>query len=623
MTQKTQRTTTYKVWKIRRLIDALDAGLLKLPQYQRRGDWGSDRQKELIRSIRKDWPIGSFLLANHAKDNQTGFLLIDGQQRATAIKRFVANPCDFLDADDITDGLLRTCLANIPPIYQHQQSFETDERIRQGINDWLSACDSDRPEDGFVATKLAEQIARNLEVTPDLALAKQAETIISDLARNWSIADRSLFIIVYGGDLDLLPDIFAKINTAGQRLSKFDIYSATWYGDGTETLIINKKIRQAIVASYTKQLDDGMVFDKPFEKRPPMLVEYLFGLSKLLTTRFQLLFGDTSDDHHTDEVAFNIAATAHQLPITMKSMTELNSVMRTVATKNNQIDPSVFESALIDACDTAEGMLKHILGIRLNRSKQSAPPEILHNTSQIISMVCRVLAGKYTTDFRRVRPTWPKEEKLLKRILPQCYLEDVLEGNWSGAAGNTLWDRVWTREKKGLEPSPYYTQARGKGHWELILDAYHEKLKTQRRTKARYIQKHHKVFLKFAVNRLLRANQHLGETFEIEHLYPVSLLERKIKDSGGRWSIDHVANLALFTKKLNRDKSSKTLAEYVKSLGSDKAERLENEGFNMLMCKPERVSLGPKKRLTQSEYEDFLDERYKEMKKEVLACLLR
>ena len=39
--------------------------------------------------------------------------------------------------------------------------------------------------------------------------------------------------------------------------------------------------------------------------------------------------------------------------------------------------------------------------------------------------------------------------------------------------------------------------------------------------------------------------------------------------------------------------------------------------FNMLMCKLERVSLGPRKRLRLKEYEAFLHKRFREIRKQV------
>jgi hypothetical protein len=615
--------TSLEIWTVKKLLNAIREKVIKLPAYQRRGAWSESRQKELIQSLQRDWPIGSFLLAESPKTSGSDYLLIDGQQRATAINKFHVNPCGYLVSTDVNESVLNGCRELIPKAMGRARGDDSDALIGSAISSWLGKREGMSSEQGFVATELADCIASKLGGKATVDLVRQAEAVVSDLSRMWDVQDRELFVLVFRGDIDLLPEIFERINTKGQRLNKFDIYSASWYSEGTDTIISNRKLKNLIELSYKKQEEEGMVFDQPFGSRPAMLVEYLFGLSKILTARFELLFGVSADDHQLEEVGFNIAATSHKLSIASRSMEGLNGAMKLTASRKGEIDPAAFESALMDACGITEGILKPILGARLNRSKHGDPPEILHNTSQMISMVCRVLVGKYNTDFKAVRREWAKERGILARTLPQCYLEDVLQGNWSGAAGNTLWDRVWAPGEGGVEPSGYYLQVRERRHWEVMLDSYHEKLKSQRRTKGRYIQKHHKVFLKYAVSRLLKAKQHLGKTFEIEHLYPVSLLERKIGVGGVGWPIDHVANLALFTRKLNREKSAKTLSEYVESLGPGRAKRLEEEGFNMLMCRPERVALGPRKQLRLSQYEAFLDERYQEMRKEVLACLLR
>jgi len=392
------------------------------------------------------------------------------------------------------------------------------------------------------------------------------------------------------------------------------------------TNIRTQPIRRHIQESYEKQITDGMVFETRFEDREPMLVEYLFGLSKVLMERFALLFGKPGTPNETDEVGFNIAATAHGLAITYKPMATLNEVMKSVAMHQGQIDPSAFEKALIDACDFTQDAMKRILGIRLNKSSGTEPPEVLHNTSHIISFVCRVLVGKYEPDFRTQRAEWTGEKDVLRRNLRHFYLEDILEDNWSGAAANTLWERVWRHEGGARVPSPYYLEARTRSHWDRILENYHERLKLQLKTSGRYVQKHHKVFLKYAVNESLLAQQQLGGAFQIEHLYPVKRLEELIQlhgDNSSGWAIDHVANLALFSRKLNERKGKKTLAEYWETLDRAGRKRLRGEGLNMLMCQVGDVAIADERRFVKASYERFLNMRFAKMKSEVLKCLSR
>ena len=44
------------------LMKQIDAGDLALPEFQRDYKWPVDYRVELIRSLLRDWPIGTFLL---------------------------------------------------------------------------------------------------------------------------------------------------------------------------------------------------------------------------------------------------------------------------------------------------------------------------------------------------------------------------------------------------------------------------------------------------------------------------------------------------------------------------------------------------------------------------------
>jgi hypothetical protein len=620
MPRPAEHLTTYESLSVAELVKALREERLRLPPYQRRGVWDKDKQKALMVSLHKEWPIGSLLFARLQDAPPDYYTLIDGQQRATAISRFFENPCAFLNPDDISEPVLLALRAYA----REQLNSNVDEKVDNAIRQWLSSCTSMETEGGFGTAKLQEALEIATGLSGHSSLTSKCEAVVTDLKRRWNLKDRRVSLTLYGGPSADIPEIFDLINTSGESLDKFDIYAAQWYqAETTDTVINNDAITEHIVAGYEQQRADGMTFETPFETREPMLVEYLFGLGKLLTEKFPLFFGKLSRANKMDEVGFNIAATAHQLKITQHEMGQLNDRMlsrhRNAAGK---IDPSRFEKALLEACKFTKDVLGSILQIRLNKTNNDDPPEILHNTSHIISMICRVLAGKYEFDFVTQRAGWRIEQPILKQTLRQYYLEDILTNKWKGAAAGTLWDRVWQQQETGaLVPSSFYLDRRDRTHWARILDNYNADLKAALKTGGRYVVRHHKVFLKYAVHSSLLSSQQ-NVPFEIEHLFPVSRLQDLIRQNGDQetgWPIDHVANLAIFSRKLNREKSKKTLHEYLESVSEAERRRLRREGLNMLMCRVQDVAIGRPFRRRQ--YEAFLDKRFERMSEHVCRCL--
>ena len=615
--------TKYETWKIRDLLDALDRGRLSLPPYQRRGVWEEGKQKRLISSLKSNWPIGSLLFSNSDDDNEKGFLLIDGQQRVTAIRDYCKNPCRYLEATDISaDVMERICV-----FIKTNLGMDQRARVASTLTQWLRSCSSMEKDGGFSPSVLADLFHEELHVTADTKLTAACEDIVNDLSANWDLSERQVPIVFFSGSSEVVAEIFRLINTAGAPLGTFDIIAAVWFKEKTDTVIKNPKIISHIRNSYDRQIADGMTFESAFDDRPPMLVEYLFGLGKLLIEKYPHFFGQPSALNETDELGFKLAAICHGLAFGKKSMERLNSVMKKRCSSSGRIDPTNFENAVIDACTFVGEALDDILLIRLNRASAQSPPEILHNTDQLVSMICRALVGKYKPDFKSVRKEWAREQPILKLTMRQFYLQDILESRWQGAAATRLFDRVWSNAGDGkYEPSSFYLDAFDKGEWKTILAAYHEKAKMERRRTGRYVTKVHRTFLKFAIHSSLKHNQQTGAAYEIEHLYPVSRLEQLIKvDKSDRagWAIDHVANLALFSRKLNREKSGETLAEYCDGLTPQELKKLQKEGLNMLMCDVQDVALpkGKSKRFTRADYESFLDKRFEKMSDEILECL--
>lgn len=617
--------TKYETWRIRDLLDALNAGRLLLPPYQRRGVWEDTKQKLLISSLKSNWPIGSLLFSNSNGDSDNVFLLIDGQQRVTAIRDYCKNPCGYLDSTDVTPAVLDGMCDFIA------SKLEGDQRARvmSTLTQWLSSCNAMTKSGGFSPSILAALFHNCLNIPVDTELTSACEDVANDLLENWDLSERQVPIVFFTGTSEAIAEIFRLINTAGEPLGKFDIIAAKWYKENTDTFIRNPKIIAHIRASYDQQIADGMTFEVPFDERAPMLVEYLFGLGKLLIESYPCFFGRPSAINETDELGFKLAAICHGLAFGKKPMEQLNEVMKKRGSSPEGIDPTAFEKAVFDACEFVELALNDVLLIRLNRASPQSPPEILHNTDQLVSMICRVLIGKYGPNFTTIRREWAEEEKILQATLRQFYLQDILEERWQGAAATRLFDRVWSSKGEGkYEPSSFYLDGYDRQQWKRILAAYHDKSKMQRRRTGRYVTKTHRTFLKYAIYTSLQFNQQTGCAYEIEHLYPVSRLEELIQrdqtDQAG-WAIDHVANLALFSQKLNRKKKEETLAEHCAGLSPADLKKLHRDGLNMLMCSVEDVVIptGKGKRFTRNDFEAFLDKRFSVMSEAVLECLFR
>jgi len=100
--------------EIGKLVDKVESNEIVLPEFQREYVWSKDQAKELMKSLYREYPIGSLLIwetenppeiKNDAVDReQYGLfkILLDGQQRLTVLYLMIKNDIPpYYTEDDI------------------------------------------------------------------------------------------------------------------------------------------------------------------------------------------------------------------------------------------------------------------------------------------------------------------------------------------------------------------------------------------------------------------------------------------------------------------------------------------------------------------------------------------
>ena len=208
------------------LLFLIDNGVLALPKFQRPFVWNKDDVKDLIVSLYKGYPVGSLLVWDtHARPEQvkgtqqlaTGMhrLLLDGQQRITTLY-----------------GVIRGCAPKFsnadPKVFQKlyfnvkSEGFEFHSPRMKDDPLWISVTELINAENG------------SYDYTHRFATDKQNE-YGAKLGRivqltNWRFQIESVPQKV--NSLDEVVEIFNKVNSKGQTLSKGDLalakISAYW-----------------------------------------------------------------------------------------------------------------------------------------------------------------------------------------------------------------------------------------------------------------------------------------------------------------------------------------------------------------------------------------------------------
>lgn len=243
--------------KISTILDHIDSGHMALPEFQRGYVWNRDQVRGLFDSLYRRHPVGGLLVwateskgAHHRGDNLLAAgivkLLLDGQQRMTSLYGVLrGKPPKFFDGNaQAFTGLMFHLENEVFEFYQPVKMKEDQlwidvttllKRGSEGLGDYINKLNANPGH----LQKTGEYIGR--------------------LSKLLGISDIDLHIEeVTGTDktLDVVVDIFNRVNSGGTKLSKGDLalakICADW-PDGRD--IMKEKLKKWESAGYHFNLD--------------------------------------------------------------------------------------------------------------------------------------------------------------------------------------------------------------------------------------------------------------------------------------------------------------------------------------------------------------------------------
>jgi hypothetical protein len=243
--------------KISTILDHIDSGHMALPEFQRGYVWNRDQVRGLFDSLYRRHPVGGLLVwatesqtAAHRGDGPLAAgvvkLLLDGQQRMTTLYGVVrGRPPKFFDGNAQAFSGLR--------FHLESESFAFYQPVKMQDDPlWIDV--TTLMQRGTAG--LGEFVTR---LTTQPESAPRIGDFIARLSRLLSITDIELHIEeVTGTDktLDVVVNIFNRVNSGGTKLSKGDLALARICADWPEARDTMKaKLKDWTQADYHFNLD--------------------------------------------------------------------------------------------------------------------------------------------------------------------------------------------------------------------------------------------------------------------------------------------------------------------------------------------------------------------------------
>lgn len=207
--------------KISTILDHIDGGTMALPEFQRGYVWNRDQVRGLMESLYRKHPVGSLLVwvTNTANATARGTpdlapgsvkLILDGQQRITSLYGIVRGRApQFFDGNPQTFTGLHFNL--------DEETFAFYSPLKMSENPvWVDVTELMQAGVGSFIQRIMEQHA----------LQPKLNTYIDRINRIGQIKEIDLHIDEVTGEdktVDVVVDIFNRVNSGGTKLSKGDL----------------------------------------------------------------------------------------------------------------------------------------------------------------------------------------------------------------------------------------------------------------------------------------------------------------------------------------------------------------------------------------------------------------
>jgi hypothetical protein len=563
-----QSSTSYEKLTLKEIsaaVNPLDHSryFIQIPKFQRSLVWKSEQKLGLIDSIYRGFPIGSLLAFQTGEMSGTKILIqvVDGLQRITTILEYLEEPLTYAPAE----GLLpKEDLDFLTVAVLGEKSIDSLGKTLERFTSWMRRAKNTDLSTNFSVPRLAKDLAggdKEAEAELGTTHSDQLNSILGTIQKVVkSIEGQQVSIGIFAGVASEVPTIFERINSQGTGLSKYDILASTWVN--SQTIIVNSKIKEQISARYKVLIDKGYevkgVDDNGnIEDSELNLFDYLSGLGSFLEESWPRLFSSSSSSTTASPIAFVLASVALGLPV--GRMQELPTKM--IRDTKGVINPQPMEAALLAAVEQVDRALAPFIAMRMNQ-KPSSKEQPLHSQNQIFALVLAYLVHRFEAKTFRDLGESAGEEIL--ESAPGHYLFDVVGSNWRGSGDSRLFDTVW--DEGARKPSLYYLSRIDRSQLGDALGVWHEEQMTKKLKERSSLSASSKIVLKFAYSGKISVLHDKKMTYEIEHIYPVSVLAKLITKGEEGWPISAPGNLMLLPKEINRIKGKNLLGQILPQL---------------------------------------------------------
>lgn len=530
---------------------------ISIPKFQRGLVWGSLKKREFIRSLKDGLPIGVLLLSKD-KDNDGKYLVIDGLQRFTTMLEYSRNYFSYIDSEEITDSDVISVIISsddaktLYDAHQEQNKAVVRDKVRKIIVENIQTGQNKNLNQ--ISMMAAQQLCKEVAEIPDkdiMNVLSSVYVIVDKFSSSAKIDDIEIPLIIFNGKDDELATVFQKLNQEGVKLSKYDVFAATWLDHTVNVKGADDFIRQITKKYDASQEESGLEIsnydsDEMIKTGELTAFEYAFALGKELIDKCPILFNAKKDDSKVESIGFLILAELFGL--SYQGMSNLASEM--VCYKS--LDFIKLKDAIVESARTVQNVLSDFI-IAPTAPTKKKTSLTCHSELQLASYIVVLFKLKYNiskTNGLENNNSKAKEIKEVKNYLYKHYLYDILRGYWSGSGDTKLEEII-------ADPSTCrYVKDVNKDSFEQVISEWLSSL--NQKTSLNTVSAETKLFLNYLL-RLSVSSMEVNKTeYDIEHCVPKKIIKEYFINKNIAVPMSAACNLVYIPKSENRGKGEYT-----------------------------------------------------------------
>lgn len=538
---------------------------ISLPNYQRNLVWSKKQKESFVDNISRGFPFGSILLFRYPDSKDNKYSLIDGLQRWNTLRDYDKNPSKYFTKIDKFVDRLYDLLKQLDELKFNQGKEKKDKNIlRIELGKMLQS--TNKCEDiEYLPNQISKVFLLNIE-SIQLKIAKIQNDLVNESRTFIDLDKIAIPCIIFIGDEEQLPDVFANLNQGGSKLSKYQVLAAQWnrHSITIPESKLGNNVLDKVIGRYRNLIEkrdfliDNFDEESILHTRDINLSELCYALGEIIVDEVPVFWSRENNNINEDTInVVGYLSLAIALNVDVRHISLLADKVVLLKEEN-------FTKVLLENIVKEYSVINNLFSgwLRYPGTSATKYENKVITDFQVLSYFASLWHSRYQVDEDTkqiyVIPSYKARgyNKIMSNLVPHSVM-DVVHNVWSGSGDSTL-ARYYIPGENNID---YLMSYEEKDLYDNLLIWYND----ISRRGSKNLEKVSKFLLCLIFSQ--QRNKFTAETYDIEHIIVKKLLEKPVEHNLQIYEKENIpggclGNITYLSSSLNKAKKDLNLYKF-------------------------------------------------------------